>query len=100
MLIDLFRTNCIGNIHLFNMFTPLILKGKIKKVIAISSGLADIEPMRTFNFTENPPYAISKAALNAAVAKFSAEYAKQGVLFISICPGPVDTGSNYNRKLA
>lgn len=42
---------------------------------------------------EAASYAISKAALNIAVAKFSALYRKEGVLFMSICPGSVDTGN-------
>ncbi len=38
-------------------------------------------------------YGMSKAALNMAVAKFSAVYREKGVLFMAICPGAVDTGS-------
>lgn len=38
------------------------------------------------------PYCISKAAMNMAVAKFSAQYVDQGVLFTTIAPGDVDTG--------
>ena len=94
-----FRTNVVGNIHLFNLFIPLILKGNAKKVIALSTGMADLEPARIYNLHENAAYAISKAALNMAVGKFSAEYSKDGVLFISICPGMVETGQYGERKL-
>lgn len=38
------------------------------------------------------PYSLAKAATNVVVAKFHAEYAKDGVLFMSISPGFVDTG--------
>jgi NAD(P)-dependent dehydrogenase (short-subunit alcohol dehydrogenase family) len=38
-------------------------------------------------------YSMSKAALNMAVAKFSALYREKGVLCMAICPGAVDTGS-------
>lgn len=38
------------------------------------------------------PYSVGKAAANMVVTKFGAEYARQGVLFMSICPGVVDTG--------
>lgn len=34
-----------------------------------------------------------------AVAKFSAQYAKDGVLFMSISPGTVDVGQNANGML-
>ena len=71
---------------------PLILKGKTKKVLAITSGLADADWTAKYDIDWNAPYAISKAGLNMVVAKFSAQYRKDGVLFMSICPGSVDTG--------
>ncbi|KAF1841920.1 short-chain dehydrogenase [Cucurbitaria berberidis CBS 394.84] len=95
-LVEMFRTNVVGNVHLFNLFLPLVLKGNVKKVITLSTGMADIEIARAYNIHENGPYAISKAALNMAVAKFSAEYSKDGVLFIGICPGLVDTSRYAN----
>ncbi|EXJ90068.1 hypothetical protein A1O3_03136 [Capronia epimyces CBS 606.96] len=93
-LLDAYKTNIIGNVHLFNLFLPLILKGEKKKVIAISSGMADIELITKYDLEIGGPYAVSKAGANAVVAKYSAEYAKDGVLFISICPGVVDTGNS------
>ena len=91
-MIDYFKVNVIGNIHLFNLFIPLILKGQAKKVIAISSGHSDLDLIPKYNIDLAASYTISKAGLNTAVAKFSAQYAKDGVLFMSICPGVVDTG--------
>ncbi|KAJ5952400.1 uncharacterized protein N7479_010813 [Penicillium vulpinum] len=86
------KINVTGNIHLFNLFMPLILKGEVKKVIAISSGQASLDAISELGIEVAPLYAISKAGLNAAVAKFSAQYVKDGVLCMSICPGMVDTG--------
>jgi NAD(P)-dependent dehydrogenase (short-subunit alcohol dehydrogenase family) len=86
-----FEANIIGNINLFNLFLPLVLKGSIKKVIAISSGMADIDLIAKFDVANGAPYSISKAGLNAAVAKFSSQFRSQGVLFMSISPGLVDT---------
>jgi NAD(P)-dependent dehydrogenase (short-subunit alcohol dehydrogenase family) len=77
---------------------PLILKGKTKKVLAISTGLADNDWTTKYDIDWNAPYVVSKAGLNTAVAKFSAQYRKDGVLFIAICPGAVDTGYFDNRK--
>ncbi|CAI7584547.1 unnamed protein product [Penicillium glandicola] len=91
-LIKCFEVNVVGNIHLFNLFTPLILKGEVKKVIAISSGHASLDAISELGLEVASLYSISKAGLNTAVAKFSAQYAKEGVLFMSICPGMVDTG--------
>jgi len=89
-----FRQNVMGNIHLFNLSLPLILKGRVKKIIAISTGHADIDMVAKYNVHDTPSYAISKAALNMVVAKYSAEYSSQGVLFMTVAPGVVDTGLN------
>ena len=72
---------------------PLILQGRAKKVIAISTGHADPELVRNFDLFQAASYTISKAALNMAVAKFSAFYHKQGILCLSISPGSVATGN-------
>jgi NAD(P)-dependent dehydrogenase (short-subunit alcohol dehydrogenase family) len=95
-LIDTFTSNVVGNIHLFNLFMPLILKGSVKKVITLSSGMGDAELTSKYNLHEGGPYAITKAAVNMAVAKFQAEYEKDGVLFMAICPGTVNTGQYDN----
>lgn len=42
------------------------------------------------------PYAISKAGVNALVAKLGAAYEGEGILFISLCPGMVDTTAAQN----
>jgi NAD(P)-dependent dehydrogenase (short-subunit alcohol dehydrogenase family) len=89
----------VGNIHLINIFMPLILKGDQKKVITLSSGLADIEITRQYDLGSSAAYSISKAAMNSAVAKFSAEYAQDGVLFLSVCPGMVNTGAQKIGEL-
>jgi NAD(P)-dependent dehydrogenase (short-subunit alcohol dehydrogenase family) len=77
---------------------PLVLKGAVKKVVTISSGMGDMELVRKYNISEDGPYSISKAAVSMAVAKFSAEYAKDGVLFLSISPGVVGTDVYADRK--
>ncbi|KAI8945237.1 NAD(P)-binding protein [Xylaria longipes] len=91
-MLDSFRTNVIGNVHLFNLYMPLILKGRAKKVITISSGMGDIGLAREYKLALGAPYSISKTAMNATTAKFHAQYADQGILFLNICPGVVDTG--------
>lgn len=93
---QLWQTNVVGNIHLFNLFLPLVLKGKVKKVVAISTGLADLDLTNDFEAETGALYAASKAALNIIVAKFSAQYKKDGVLFMSISPGLVEVGHAAN----
>lgn len=94
---ETFRVNVVGNIHLFNLFMPMVLKGKVKKVITLSSGHGDIDLINKYDLTVLAPYSVSKAAMNLAVAKFKAEYNKQGTLFMSISPGVIDTG-NLSRE--
>lgn len=92
----LFDINVIANIHLFNLFLPLILKGHAKKVIAISSGMADPAFVKDYDIAVGSLYATSKAALNMIVAKFSAQYKQDDVLFLALCPGMVDVGHYDN----
>jgi NAD(P)-dependent dehydrogenase (short-subunit alcohol dehydrogenase family) len=77
---------------LFNAFTPLVLKGNVKKVIAISSGHADLDFINQTDIESSTLYASNKAALNVIVAKYSAQYKKDGVLFMTMSPGVVDVG--------
>ncbi|RDW83800.1 uncharacterized protein DSM5745_04126 [Aspergillus mulundensis] len=90
-LLSSLNTNLIGNINLITLFLPLIQRSAIKKVIAITTGMADLDFIAHYNIAIGAPYSISKAALNAAIAKFSAEYRKDGILFLGLSPGLVDT---------
>lgn len=94
----LIQTNVTGNIHLYNQFMPQILKGQVKKVVVISSGMGDMDFARDYDISESPLYSISKAGVNMVSAKFSAQYKKDGVLFLSICPGMVDVGHYEGGK--
>ncbi|KAK3326922.1 hypothetical protein B0T19DRAFT_148903 [Cercophora scortea] len=85
-------TNVLANVHLYNLLMPQILKGKAKKVIVISSGMGDIEFTNELEIEIASLYSASKAAMNMITAKFAAQYKKDGVLFLSICPGQVDVG--------
>lgn len=92
----LFQTNVVGNIHLFNLFLPLVMKGKVKKVVAISSGHGDLDWINQFEIETSALYAASKAAMNVIVAKFNVQYKKDGVLFVSISPGAIEVGHFAN----
>lgn len=93
-------TNVLANIHLFNLFMPQILKGKAKKVITISSGMGDMDMATKYDLDMSALYSTSKAAMNMIAAKFSAQYRKDGVLFLSICPGMVDVGHFDNGAIS
>ncbi|KAG9494897.1 hypothetical protein J7337_013126 [Fusarium musae] len=95
-MLESFKINTLGNIHLFNLALPLIRKGQAKKVISISSGMADPDFITNFSIADGAPYTISKGALNIAVAKFDAQFRKEGILFMAISPGLVATQDTSN----
>lgn len=88
----LFEVNVIAIVHLINLFIPLVLKSEAKKIIAISSGLADADLTNKFELATASLYSTSKAALNMVIAKFNAQYKQEGVLFLSMSPGMVEVG--------
>ena len=72
------------------------MKGKVKKVITITSGHADLDMINDLEIDISALYSASKAAMNVIVAKFNAQYKKDGVLFMSISPGAVEVGHYAN----
>ena len=72
------------------------MKGKVKKVITITSGHADLDFINGLEIEVSALYSASKAAMNVIVAKFNAQYKKDGVLFVSMSPGVVDVGQFVN----
>ncbi|KAF8151829.1 hypothetical protein K438DRAFT_1910300 [Mycena galopus ATCC 62051] len=85
-----FKTNTIGAVHATNAFLPLLKNGTDKKVISITSALADLD-VTLIGAVGEPSYAISKAALNMVVPKYAAQYKAEGFTFLAICPGMVIT---------
>lgn len=84
--------NVLANIHLYNLFLPLIFKGNDKKVICISSAQGDADWAKDYEIDVAALYSASKAAMNMITSKFHAQYKKDGILFMGICPGMVDVG--------
>ena len=87
-----FNVNVIGVINTVNVFIPLLRKGHEKKVFTVSTGAADIDLINQVDWSVAAPYAISKGAVNVAVAKYNALYKSEGILFMAVSPGVVDTG--------
>ncbi|EXJ93929.1 hypothetical protein A1O1_02322 [Capronia coronata CBS 617.96] len=88
-----FATNVGGVIKTINAFLPLIKKSAIKKVISISTGMADPDLVTQYGIWEAAPYSMSKAAMNMAVAKYGARYQDEGILFLALSPGVVATSA-------
>lgn len=89
-----FRANAVAPLHLFHLFGPLVEKGRAgaRKLIAITTGLADVDSIAKWGLTQSAPYAMGKAALNAGVAMLGSVWAPRGVLIMGVSPGVVDTG--------
>ncbi|ORY18733.1 hypothetical protein BCR34DRAFT_582674 [Clohesyomyces aquaticus] len=85
------QTNVTGVLYAINAFLPLIRKSSIKKVIVITSGMADTDLVVPTPIKNALPYSISKVAVNMVVAKFAAELIDEGIAFLSLSPGLVDT---------
>ena len=76
------------------MFLPLLRAGSAtttSRVVAISSGLADIDGNVRGAVPWTTPYCISKAALNMIIAKFEANFRDENIIFLSVSPGVVNT---------
>ncbi|KAI1385382.1 NAD(P)-binding protein [Hypoxylon trugodes] len=97
-LLTSYKINTIGQIHLFNLFLPLIKKGEAKKIVALSSGHADYDLIRDFGIVIAGPYTLSKTALNFAIAKYHGEFKNEGILFMSISPGVVETSGHNDPE--
>ncbi|KAL6305096.1 short-chain dehydrogenases/reductase [Sparassis latifolia] len=86
-----FNVNVIGVLHTTNTFLPLLKKGSVKKVVSLSTGLADLEFTRASGSAVHVPYSVSKAALNMVVVKYGARFKDEGFTFLAISPGLVNT---------
>ncbi|KAI6824512.1 hypothetical protein KC340_g12321 [Hortaea werneckii] len=89
-----FQANVVGVAHTINAFLPLIRKGQLKKVVTLSSGMADINLINDYNIAVAGPYSVSKAATNALIAKYHAALGKkEGICFFCLSPGYVQTSA-------
>jgi NAD(P)-dependent dehydrogenase (short-subunit alcohol dehydrogenase family) len=93
-----FQSNVIGYVHLYNLVVPLVLQGRVKKVMHIGTGHVVQDLIRRYHITGYASYTTTKAAMNTVIAKLSAEYAPEGVLFLSVSPGVVMTNEHPNGE--
>jgi NAD(P)-dependent dehydrogenase (short-subunit alcohol dehydrogenase family) len=86
--------NVVGIINTITAFLPLLRKSAVKKVISITTGMADLDFTSEFSIPVAAPYSVSKAALNMLVVKYHNVYKTEGILFMGISPGLVATAEN------
>ncbi|RDH36880.1 NAD(P)-binding protein [Aspergillus welwitschiae] len=85
------NTAIYGGLWATNAFLPLIEKGVQKKIVHISSGMADVELINKAGISNAVAYSIAKAGMNVVVAKYAAELAPKGIKVLALSPGWVDT---------
>lgn len=86
--LETYKTNVVGVAHTINAFLPLIRKGEAKKVITISSSLADQDVVVRLGLSTSTPYSVAKAGVNMLMAKYHAAIGEaEGITFIAISPG-------------
>lgn len=85
------EVNIAGLIYTVNAFLPLVRKGSVKKIVAITSGHADIDLILDGGIAVCVVYSAMKAALNVVVAKYAAELRPEGIKFLALSPGVVAT---------
>ena len=86
-------------IHTINAFLPLVRAGRTKKIITISSAAADPAFVAGTGNSGAGPYTISKVGLNMAVLKYALKYKDEGVIFLALSPGVVDTATDARSML-
>ena len=83
--------NVLGVIYTINAFLPLIRKGAGKKVVTLSSGHGDLDFALKVGVANAGPYAVSKAAVNMVMVKYAVRFKGEGIVFLTISPGWVNT---------
>lgn len=84
-------TAIYGSLWTTNAFLPLIEKGNQKKIVHISTAMADVDFINKTGISYAVAYAVAKAGMNVQVAKYAAELEPKGVKVLALSPGWVDT---------
>ncbi|EJD42198.1 NAD(P)-binding protein [Auricularia subglabra TFB-10046 SS5] len=86
-----FDTNVLGPILTTNAFLPLLRKGSLKKVLTLSTGVADPSFVLKAGYAYAPSYCITKTGIEMANVKYAVKYKDEGFTFLAISPGVVNT---------
>lgn len=81
------NTNVITTHLMISQMLPLLEKGKLKKIINISTSLGSIAYARQTSFAPVHAYKISKAALNMLTVQYALDLEKEGFTVVAISPG-------------
>ena len=84
-------TSVYGTLWLVNALLPLIEAGREKKIVLLSTGLADLDFINVTGISYVIPYTIAKFGTNVLAAKYAAELKEKNVKVLALSPGWVDT---------
>jgi NAD(P)-dependent dehydrogenase (short-subunit alcohol dehydrogenase family) len=90
-MIESLKVNVLGVIFTINAFLPLVRKSNIKKIVVITTGLADRDMAEKSTISFFMTYSAMKAALNIVVARYAVELKSERVILLALSPGLVDT---------
>lgn len=93
------EVNVLGNIYTINAFLPLIRKGSVKKIVSISTGMADPDVILKAGAPGSIVYAAVKAALNMIIVKYAIELKPEGIALLALSPGIVNTRDEQRKSL-
>ncbi|KAL1969955.1 hypothetical protein VTN77DRAFT_7465 [Rasamsonia byssochlamydoides] len=91
---DLVPTFCanVNSVHLVTRaFLPLLRNGKEKKILNISSSMGSLTLAPQYTYQPVPAYKISKAALNMLTVQYALDEGKDGLIFLAVNPGWLQT---------
>ncbi|KAF2491428.1 NAD(P)-binding protein [Lophium mytilinum] len=83
--------NLTGPMFAINAFLPLVRKSSIKKIIVLSTGLADPVGTKEGGLASAVAYSSIKAALNMVVVKYALELKEEGIVVLALSPGVINT---------
>ncbi len=86
--VESLKSNTLGPLWVTKAALPLLKKGKLKKVISISSGLGSIGDNQNGDYYI---YRITKAGLNMLNRNLAYDLKPFGITCIALCPGWVKT---------
>jgi NAD(P)-dependent dehydrogenase (short-subunit alcohol dehydrogenase family) len=99
MFQDCFSTGIFGTMWLTNAFLPLIEKGQEKKIVFITSGMADADVTLKAGVAYAVPYSVAKAGMNMLATKFAIELSSKNIKVLALSPGWVRTAEGPGEFL-
>lgn len=95
--LNTFKTNVLGNIFIFKLIYPLMLKKQSRKVIFISSIAG-----RITEFVGMPlaAYGLSKVSVNMLTKFLTLDHQAENFIFLPVHPGVVDTDMMHHPDIS